>query len=288
MPSSWSEKEVRFAVSDYFEMLLHELRGEKYIKSFHNHSLVAKLDSRSRGSVEFKHGNISAVLLELELPYIDGYKPRKNVQGMLRDVVSEYADRYRDQLAKAVIAGEVQKPQHLQDKDKVKIDWTAILVEPPPLLPPTAKKPSDPSKHLKRKFNFPQQEFQNRKLGRMGEEFVLEYESIRLEGLGKKDLVKSIEWVSEKDDTAGFDILSFDGEGKERFIEVKTTNYGRSFPFIISRNEVDFSQSKSDHYSLYRVFTFRAAPRLFMLNGDVNKYCDLEPKTYKASFGGEA
>ncbi len=280
MSVPWSEQEVRLAVSDYFEMLLDELKGEKYVKALHNKMLVTKLDSRSRGSVEFKHENISAVLLELELPYIDGYKPRKNIQGILRDIVGEYADKYRDQLAKVAVAGDVPKPQPLHAND-----WKAILVEPPPLTPSEKGKLSTPPRQG-RKFNFAEQEFQNRTLGRLGEEFVMEYESIRLESLGKRDLVKRIEWVSEKDDTAGFDILSFGDDGRERFIEVKTTNCGRRFPFVISRNEVEFSHSKADRYALYRLFTFRADPRLFMLHGDVNTHCQLEPKTYRASFSG--
>ena len=33
------------------------------------------LDGRSKGSIEFKHQNVSAVLVDMGLPYIDGYKP---------------------------------------------------------------------------------------------------------------------------------------------------------------------------------------------------------------------
>ena len=40
---------------------------------------------RTDPSIEFKHSNISAVLVERGQPYIDGYKPRGNYQRMLGD-----------------------------------------------------------------------------------------------------------------------------------------------------------------------------------------------------------
>ena len=38
---------------------------------------------------QFKHQNIIAVMIELGLPYIEGYKPAKNYQDLLLDVVRE-------------------------------------------------------------------------------------------------------------------------------------------------------------------------------------------------------
>jgi len=86
---AWSRAEVEATVTDYFEMLAHELRGERFNKKDHNRRLVARLDGRSPGSIERKHQNISAVLIELGCPYVDGYKPLSNYQALLRDVVEE-------------------------------------------------------------------------------------------------------------------------------------------------------------------------------------------------------
>ena len=260
-------------------MLLKELRGERYVKSQHNKDLAAKLNARPRGSVEFKHQNISAILLEMEIPYIDGYKPRMNYQGILRDVVVEFVDQHRDELQQIVAAAPSPEPPALNG-----VSWESILVDPPEFVPSTGTQAVRANK-TPRKWNFSEQEARNRKLGRLGEEFVLEYERKRLEQAGKKDLARRIEWVAEKDDSAGFDILSFDDERTERFVEVKTTNYGRSFPFMISQNEVGFSRMETERYALYRLFTFRTEPRLFILNGDIAKHCNLEPKTFRASFG---
>ena len=70
-------------MADYFEMLRYEANGLPYNKSEHNAALQTRLQSRSKASIEMKHQNISAILDQLGLPYIQGYKPRSNVQELL-------------------------------------------------------------------------------------------------------------------------------------------------------------------------------------------------------------
>ena len=59
----WSANEVALIVADYFLMLKAELSGEPYSKAQHNRELRPLLNGRSKSSVEFKHQNISAVLV---------------------------------------------------------------------------------------------------------------------------------------------------------------------------------------------------------------------------------
>ncbi|OHC64487.1 MAG: hypothetical protein A2045_03465 [Rhodocyclales bacterium GWA2_65_20] len=82
----------------------------------------------------------------------------------------------------------------------------------------------------------------------------------------------------------GFDILSFDANGRERFIEVKTTAFGKETPFFISRGEVKFARQNVAQFHLYRLFDFRRAPRLFDLPGPVDQHCSLEAVTYVCQF----
>ena len=89
MSEAWSTEEVEAAVADYFVMLGMELRGQPYNKAEHNRQLLQLLRNRPRGSVERKHQNISAILIELGYPYIDGYKPLGNYQQLLRSVVEQ-------------------------------------------------------------------------------------------------------------------------------------------------------------------------------------------------------
>src|SRR6476660_1311647 len=88
MAEDWSETEVAATVADYLVMLACELRGEPYNKKEHNRQLQKLLRNRSAPAIEFKHANISAVLIELGFPYIDGYKPRANYQELLKTEVS--------------------------------------------------------------------------------------------------------------------------------------------------------------------------------------------------------
>lgn len=85
----WNRTEVEATVADYLHMLLLELSGQTYNKTTHRRGLLAKLDNRSESAIEFKHRNISAILIELGFPYITGYKPSGNYQLLLREVVED-------------------------------------------------------------------------------------------------------------------------------------------------------------------------------------------------------
>lgn len=78
-------------------------------------------------------------------------------------------------------------------------------------------------------------------------------------------------------------VRSFEVGGRERLIEVKTTRFGELTPFFASRNEVEFSDERREHYQLCRVFGFREEPRLFTLAGSLRSSCQLEPFNYSAA-----
>jgi hypothetical protein len=76
----WSRPEVELIITDYFLMLQAELAGAPYNKADHNRDLRPLLNNRSKSSVELKHRNISAVLVQMGLPYIDGYLPHGTIR----------------------------------------------------------------------------------------------------------------------------------------------------------------------------------------------------------------
>ncbi len=80
MADAWSENEIELIVEDYLNMLAAEVSGRSYSKTEHRQNLLARLINRSKGSIERKHQNISAILVEMGVPYIDGYKPLRNYQ----------------------------------------------------------------------------------------------------------------------------------------------------------------------------------------------------------------
>ena len=68
MANDWSREEVEATVSDYFDMLAMELRGKSFNKAEHNRNLQNLINNRTKGAIEKKHQNISAVLIELGYP----------------------------------------------------------------------------------------------------------------------------------------------------------------------------------------------------------------------------
>ena len=48
----------------------------------------------------------------------------------------------------------------------------------------------------------------------------------------------------------------------------------------MTRWEVEVSRKESDLYSLYRVFDFRSDPRIYRLDGSVEKSARLEPSVF--------
>jgi Domain of unknown function (DUF3883) len=63
---------------------------------------------------------------------------------------------------------------------------------------------------------------------------------------------------------------------------VKTTNGSASTPFIVTKNELDFSEETEDAFCLYRVFEFASAPKLFILRGAISVNLELEALDYRA------
>lgn len=128
-------------------------------------------------------------------------------------------------------------------------------------------------------------EQRNRELGLAGERLVIEYERNRLLKAGHLDLAARVEHIALSDSAAGYDILSFEADGTEKFIEVKTTAGPASTPFYISENEVTVSRHLKEQFWLYRVHSYSRdtnSAEFYVRNGDVAAGFTLVPTTYKA------
>lgn len=282
--NGWDWLECEACVHDYFEMLNAELRGERPNKTEHRQRLREKLRNRGDGAVEYKHQNISAILVGLGYPYVSGYKPRSNYQAQLRSAVLAHLARHQGDL------GRVNEVRDI-DRAPYTANWEKVLDPKLPERIPVVTQPE--RKYLARHINYSQREAENRGLGESGERFVLEFERFHLTQAGREDLAKEVEWSSkEQGDGLGYDLRSFpigrDGVAREEemFIEVKTTNSGKYQPFYISQNEVEFSREFRQQYSLYRVYDFRKrGRRLYRMPGFVENHVNLNPMLYRAGFG---
>src|SRR3974390_3404313 len=70
-------------------MLEMERAGQSFVKAHRAAALMDRV-GRTHRSVEFKHMNISAVLSELGMPTIRGYKPKFNFQNAIFDAIDRY------------------------------------------------------------------------------------------------------------------------------------------------------------------------------------------------------
>jgi hypothetical protein len=225
MPAPWSHIEVELIVADYFAMLEEELAGIDYSKAEHRRKIQMLLNDRSAGSIEYKHQNISAVLAKFGQPFIKGYLPRYNYQLLLEETVINYLtsnlkieEAFESFSQKVVGAGEL------------KVNYENLLVDPP--LGNEFSEPLAIYKRMPFKVNYLEREQNNRRLGMIGEKIVVEYERRKLISIGKEKLADKIEWISqEQGDGAGFDILSKYPNGKDKFIEVKSTKLSKEAPF---------------------------------------------------------
>ena len=153
-------------------MLELQLRGEPYNKAERNRQLRKVLDGRSPGSVEFKHQNISAVLINRHQPYVTGYKPRYNYQSLLEDVVLQWLESDRAWAGKA-LRSELLAPKVAPVTD---FSQLAELEESPP----DRRERSQPSQPRVVRIDFVEKDAKNARLGRLGEEWAVEYERRRL------------------------------------------------------------------------------------------------------------
>jgi hypothetical protein len=277
--SDWSTIEVELIVADYFGMLLKELSGQNYKKSEQRKKLLPLLNNRSEGSIEFKHQNISAVLINLGQPYIKGYLPRYNYQSILEDKVIDYLIGHQsiEIQFKLFVERDIIQPEIRKDFGKLLVD--------PPTIAHLVKEPAPAYTRSPIKTNYLEKEQRNTNLGLLGEEFVLEFERWQLTVSGKKKLADQVRWISrEEGDGAGFDILSRNINGTDKYIEVKTTKLGKETPFFFSRNELLFSQNKKNDFHLYRLFDFEKNARMFVKNGGLDMICNSIPMTFTGYF----
>lgn len=271
--SDWTEREIDRIVADYFDMLALELSGQPFVKAQRNAALQA-LTGRSRGSIEFKHQNISAVLMRLGMPWVLGYKPMANFQRALVDGVQRFIEArpslFENPMSAAPAPVGMAEPE-------------AIFFEPPP---PSSFEPIPaPLQRIARKFDPAARDARNRTLGRQGEERIFFNEQSALRAAGRDDLARKVRWVSEEDgDGAGFDIRSWDMRGAERLIEVKTTTGHKTTPFLLSENERAFSEARPEAFKLVRLYDFARAPRAFELTPPLDRAVLLTAATWRAGF----
>lgn len=229
----------------------------------HRRQLMDSID-RSNGSIEYKFQNISAVLMELGGVSISGYKPAVNVQGLLREVVAGRYDTDAELAAKLemTVDAPVTPLQH-------ELGGRSAA-------PDVSRMPRRRTR-VARHNDYQAREAANRQIGLAGEKLVVQREKRRLTRAGFRDLADKVRHVAVEDgDGLGYDVLSWQTDRTERFLEVKTTRFSEFQPFLVTRNEVEFSAEEPERFSMLRLFHLER-PQLgfYELRGSLRDSADL-------------
>lgn len=125
---------------------------------------------------------------------------------------------------------------------------------------------------------------EKKRIGDLGELFVIQFERDKLKKANQPKLAKKVAHHSkDKGDGLGYDVLSFDEAGNKMFIEVKATEGNKNTSFFITRNELERSKQEQENYFIYRVYNFNdehVKGDILVMQGDASSLC-LEAVNYK-------
>ena len=149
-----------------------------------------------------------------------------------------------------------------EDDQKSSEDFDYEIPEYEPTIKEAKEKVYSPKKSKNNKKNIIPTK-PSKRVGRAGEEHVYNFEYKKLMDQGREDLAKQI--VKQYEDLSyfpGYDIKSFNEDGEEIYIEVKSTvSKGKDY-FEISDNEVLAAKSLKDSYFIYQVTDALANPKI--------------------------
>lgn len=274
MAGIWSESEIGEVVADYFGMLGDEFAGRPFVKLARYRSLAERIP-RNIKSIERKHQNISPIMIGFGQPWVTGLKPAKHYQNALADGVLRWLDQRPAWLEPRVQSDEAS---HVREMPSLWIGPPPTHQNVPPLIDPTIMAA------IGKKYDVAERDARNRRLGKAGEELILHHERQSLLQAGRDVLANKVRWTAVQDgDGYGFDIASFEPDGRERLIEVKTTNGWERTPFHISQNEIAAAETRRYEWHLVRVWNFARHPKAFSLRTPLSAYIELTPTSFLAA-----
>jgi hypothetical protein len=271
--TDWTAAEVAATVDDYLEMLAAEAMGQPYSKTEHRRALRQRLSAnRTDSAIEYKHQNISAVMIALGLPYIRGYKPMGNFQEALSAEIQRRLQEDPTLLSQ------------LQDSPTDAVPASPLQRTDPPQRAAGGRERGSTGNRPGRHPDYGLLHDENTRRGATGEQLVFDYERTWLRAHGRGDLADRVRWTAREDgDGLGYDVLSYGPDGHERYIEVKTTALGALTPFYLSSAELEFARCHLQSYALYRVYAvLDRPPQFFALQGNDVIQLELTPVTYRA------
>ena len=120
-------------------------------------------------------------------------------------------------------------------------------------------------------------------IGLAGEDWVVDYEKSDLNNSGYHELAEKVERISKANISAGFDVLSYEVSGSEKFIEVKTTALSK-LEFYLSSNEIDIAREYRYRYWIYFLSEIYGSPKLIKIHNpsvEVGRLLSLTPVNFR-------
>jgi len=278
-PSTTTDHETHTVVRDYCSALAARLRGRQ-----RRGGPLARHNGRdgdTTSTTQRQYQRISAVLIGHGLPYLNEHKPSGDYPAALRRAVEQYVrnnGRLLTLMESAVDAppGETPSPA-----DRYLDEVFRAPPQPGDIPEAFAGQEDIP---LLSGVDYLGREQRNRALARAGEAFVIALEQHRLMEAGCDVFADHVEHVSgEYGRGLGYDIHSYEVDGRDRLIAVKTTRFRKETPFYVASNEVAVSARYRARLWLYRVYNFDDTPFVYHLNGPLYERFRLKPQEYRAT-----
>ena len=105
--------------------------------------------------------------------------------------------------------------------------------------------------------DFLQEQHRNNEIGAAGEDAIFDLEKQLLNDAGHPDLAEQVYLTRDREGNAApYDIHSFYPDGRDKYIEVKTTVTNDLYGFFISHRERQFAYDHTGSYVLFRLYNF--------------------------------
>ena len=216
---------------------------------------------------ETQKGQIEKILYKYSIPKVE---VSENVPSP-NEAAQEYSNEQEETKA--------NKQELLLPED---IDFSNVLIDVSKLKDALGLKTRSHSSYRNKKIDYVEKAADTDAVGRLGEQFALAYEQWRLRN--HPELSRYIKHISKDDDSAGYDIESFELDGTPRFLEVKSTLGTMGNPFFISANEIETAQEKGKQYIILRVSNLEKNPKCCEIRFPFEDTLELTPSTFTAIF----